>query len=360
MASESTATAPTVVETEGGPVTLCELAALKNELARLEAETRTVQDTHDSLASLAHTKLVDCGRSVFAAYRNGGAPPALKPLIDEAAPLANEAEAEGAEIQALHDAPHHGLRGVVAKVADGHHQRVLGSQLASTSSRLEPILIELARQTMDFPNPDSAAIHAQADAAQTEAAQAAAQLSSLAVAAAAARDEIGRRDEAVENLGFDAPYTAAYFATYGPPNVQSPLVPKRGEQAALSVEATLARQRTRTQYVGGSSGFSFPIGHTGIRYRVGSYHGHPIAQQYLAHVDTGRLVVTNQRVAFVGATKSTAVPLEKVLHVECYQDAIAIFREGRENADFYLVAQPQYVLFIVNWLLPREAPAPPQ
>jgi hypothetical protein len=130
---------------------------------------------------------------------------------------------------------------------------------------------------------------------------------------------------------------------------------KKGEQACLSVAATLARQQTRRQWVGGSQGFSFPIGHTGIRYRVGSFSGHPIEQQSLGRLDTGTLVVTNRRLAFIGSTKSTSVVFAKLLHVECYSDALAIFQEGREKPDFFYVAQPNYVLFFINWFVNQAA-----
>ena len=126
---------------------------------------------------------------------------------------------------------------------------------------------------------------------------------------------------------------------------------KRGERACWVAPATLARNQTRTQWVGGSQGVSFPILHTGIRYRVGSYHGHPIQQQFLGKLDSGTLVVTNQRIAFIGAAKSTSIPFAKLLHVECYSDAVAIFLEGRENPDFYLTAQPRYAIFMINWFL---------
>src|SRR4029077_3755622 len=114
----------------------------------------------------------------------------------------------------------------------------------------------------------------------------------------------------------------------GPVHVESPLILKKAEQAAVSVAASLARQQTRRQWVGGSQGFSFPIGHTGIRYRVGSFRGHPVEQQSLTRLDSGTLVVTNQRLAFIGSTKSTSVPFAKLLHVECYSDALAVFLEG--------------------------------
>jgi hypothetical protein len=133
------------------------------------------------------------------------------------------------------------------------------------------------------------------------------------------------------------------------------LILKRGERAAVVASATLARQQTQRQWVGASQGFSFPIGHTGIRYRVGSFHGHPIEQQSIVKVDTGTLVVTNQRIAFIGHGKSTSVLLTKLLHIQVYSDAVAVFQEGREKPNFYLTARPKYVVFMVNWFLNQIA-----
>jgi hypothetical protein len=124
---------------------------------------------------------------------------------------------------------------------------------------------------------------------------------------------------------------------------------KRGELALASIAARLARNQTKTHWAGSSQGFSFPIGHTGIRYRVGSYHGHPVQQQSLVTLDSGALVITNQRIAFIGRSKSTSIALAKLIHVQCYSDALAVFQEGRENPDFYLVANPTYALFMINW-----------
>jgi len=83
---------------------------------------------------------------------------------------------------------------------------------------------------------------------------------------------------------------------------------------------------TRPHYVGGSSGFSFPILHTGIRYRVGSFRGEPVHQKALKKLGAGTFVVTNQRAAHVGRTKATGVALAKVMHVEVYKDGLSIAR----------------------------------
>jgi hypothetical protein len=163
--------------------------------------------------------------------------------------------------------------------------------------------------------------------------------------------EITLRAASQKQMGFDALYTAAYLATYGPPAIESPLELKRGEHAYLSVPATLSRNQTRTHFVGGSQGFSFPIGHTGIRYRVGSFHGQPVSQQVLTKIDQGSVVITSQRIAFVGRLKSVVVQLDKVVHIEVYSDALAVFHENRENPEFFLVQAPRQVVFYINWAL---------
>lgn len=148
-------------------------------------------------------------------------------------------------------------------------------------------------------------------------------------------DEIRRRQAAMKVMGFDSLYTAAWLEAHGPSPVESPLVLKPKEQAYVSVAAVLARLTTRTRYAGGSQGFSFPIGHTGIRYRVGSFNGHPVQSSSITDIDEGTIVLTNMRLAFIGKVKSVITQLSKVVHVESYNDALAVFQEGRESPNFY-------------------------
>ena len=116
----------------------------------------------------------------------------------------------------------------------------------------------------------------------------------------------------------------------------------------------LSRLATRTRYVGGSHGVSFPIGHTGIRYRVGSFSGRPVQSTSVTDIDDGTLVLTNLRIAFIGKAKSVVTQLAKIVHVESYTDALAVFQEGRENPNFYKLGSPQYFLLYLNWLLDHQ------
>ncbi len=250
---------------------------------------------------------------------------------------------------------HGGISGLAYKVGSWNETRRLSNERADLDSLLHILFAQIGRLNPQAPLEEISPVRDQAAAAESQAVDLEQSAVSQSMAAAAADDEVKRRTEAENELGFDAPYLAAYLKTNGPPYVESPLILKRGERSCWVAPATLARNQTRTQWVGGSQGVSFPIGHTGIRYRVGSYHGHPIQQQFLGKLDSGTLVISNQRIAFIGAAKSTSIPFGKLLHIECYSDAVAVFLEGRENPDFYLVAQPRYATFMINWFLNQAA-----
>ena len=349
-----TATVP-VIDTEGGPVTMLTLADLRARLSILQQQTSDKSGQAQSMRSLADDRWGQLGTLLLASVARWSPPPPLADLLHEAVALRQTLDADDTELNEIHGHERKGLSSVFGSIGDWNKGRGIEAERAGLQSQLNPILVQIGRQASATDLPEVETVRAQAVAAQSEADELNSAASASENAVKAVTDEVKRRADSERELGFDAPYLVAYLKTYGPSLVESPLILKRGEQAYLAVSATLARQQTRRQWVGGSQGFSFPIGHTGIRYRVGSFHGHPIEQQSLVKLDAGTLVVTNQRIAFIGKVKSTSTAIVKLLHVECYSDAVAVFQEGRENPDFYLTAQPKYALFMINWFLNQAA-----
>jgi hypothetical protein len=342
---------PRVVETEGGPVTLLELSALRARVQVLESSRdKAVQDAV-SLRALAEDMRVRVGRALMAKPDQWSPNPKGAELLQRAISLSGKVVADDSELESLLAAQHGGIGGLAGKLGTWNERRKLSNERSNLEAQLHPLLSQIAQQSPQANLPEIDSIRGQAVSADAQAQVREQDAASLSTAALFSNEELKRRSDAEREMGFDAPYLGAYLKTYGPQEMQSPLILKRGERASTVVTATFARQQTRRQWVGSSQGFSFPIGHTGIRYRVGSFHGHPIEQQSLTHLDAGRLVVTNQRIAFIGQSKSTSIPFSKLLHVECYSNAVAVFLEGRENPDFYLMSQPKYVLFMINWFL---------
>jgi len=69
-------------------------------------------------------------------------------------------------------------------------------------------------------------------------------------------------------------------------------------------------------YQGASSGFSVPVGHTGVRYRVGATRGHYVQGSPVATaIDRGPVVVTSARVVFLGAHQTRECDFAKLIGV---------------------------------------------
>lgn len=279
----------------------------------------------------------------------------LATLIDQAAAEWRQVYEDDRKVAELEGRPHRGLAGLFRHLADEMEKHRLRGERERLSWDLRRRLSQIAQQAPAVTVPEADSLRAQISALQERIGERLWAAEALRDRAATLEEEAERRQRSVAKLGFDAPYTAARFQTQGPPSVESPVVLHPGEVARATLAATLARQRTRTTYVGGSSGFSVPIGHTGIRYRVGSFRGHAVQTQYLDELGEGTLVLTNQRLVFLGHAVSVTLPLRKIVHVEQYRDGLSIFSESHQNPDFYLCRQPDYFLFCLNWVLAHEA-----
>lgn len=342
---------PTITMPDVGTVTLATLDQVRTLRDQSAAEAQNLTNRASDLLRQGEQRFADAGAIIVPRESEANLAADLKSQADRAGQLVETIKSLDKTIVEIAHRPHAGLRGALDRVGDWNAAKKLHAERDKASGELRQLLIAIGRSAAGSPIADAARAASDALDLERAAGEATTAASAKSSEAAAYSGEISRREASEKEMGFDALYTAAYLSKYGPPATSSPLELKRGEHALLAMPATLARNQTRTRYVGGSRGFSFPIGHTGIRYRVGSFHGQPISQQVMAQVDRGSVVVTDQRIAFVGASKSVVVPLPKVVHVEVYNDGLAVFHEGRENADYIMCKAPKQVLFYVNWAL---------
>jgi hypothetical protein len=123
------------------------------------------------------------------------------------------------------------------------------------------------------------------------------------------------------------------------PEVRSPhVIAKAGEMVHLEVPATLMKEVALREYQGGYSGFSFPIGKTGIRYKVGGARGHSVqVGTRLQVADSGLLAVTNRRAVYTGSRKTVDMPYPKLVSVTVYSDAIVFHLSNRVNAPIFSI-----------------------
>jgi hypothetical protein len=123
------------------------------------------------------------------------------------------------------------------------------------------------------------------------------------------------------------------------PDVAADIMTHKGETVLFATTANLSEDRTTTKYVGGSSGFSVPLGH-GFLYRVGSYRGQAIRAEHLTHIDQGNLIITTQRIIFTGRKSTVTIPVAKVLQTIVYKNGVDIRSENRTKREVFLCPQP--------------------
>jgi len=76
----------------------------------------------------------------------------------------------------------------------------------------------------------------------------------------------------------------------------------------------------------------------GHGFRVGQSTGESHGE--LRTIDSGNLLLTNQRLVFNGNFKHIEYPLSKILHLEEYKDAIEVALKGRQRVQTYVVDEP--------------------
>ncbi len=97
-------------------------------------------------------------------------------------------------------------------------------------------------------------------------------------------------------------------------------------------------------YEGGSHGVSLRL-MKGVSYRVGSHRGHLRKEEQLVETSRGYLVLTNKRVILnpYQGKKAVNISLSKILTYNCYDNALEIYKDGREKGFFFSITSSGHV-----------------
>ena len=116
---------------------------------------------------------------------------------------------------------------------------------------------------------------------------------------------------------------------------QSQLVLKPSERELLVLPRTeLLEPRAVRIRQNRSSGPSFRIAR-GFYYRTSASHSQSQSFEKIQEVDQGTLVITTERVAFIGLLKTITVELNKIVAVDVYNDAIGLHLAGKVNTECF-------------------------
>jgi len=99
--------------------------------------------------------------------------------------------------------------------------------------------------------------------------------------------------------------------------------------------------KTRRQYVGGSSGVSIRVA-KGVYFRTGGFKGHPVETTERVHMGTGIMAVTNKHIYFTSPQKTFRVRLDKIVSFMPFSDGVGIQRDTA-------TAKPQFFITGDGW-----------
>lgn len=124
--------------------------------------------------------------------------------------------------------------------------------------------------------------------------------------------------------------------------VYGEMILKKNELCHYSAGSNLIEERSKTRYVGGSQGVSVRIA-KGLYYRVGQFKGERVVDTFKQVTDSGTLFITNQRVCFVGRTKSITYPINKIISFNIYSDAVQIIKENDSKPKYFSINSTDYL-----------------
>ncbi|MFN2464343.1 MAG: hypothetical protein ABR573_10640 [Candidatus Dormibacteria bacterium] len=320
-----------------------EIPEVRAESERLAAEAREQRDRAAALHVDATSSLAEVGRSLLALEAEWlfGNPSARPPFRAARKAIARVEELDGVVrsspgskfgIFRRRQKPIPGVQPErQAREADSR------SALATLGRRFGgalPTLVEAHAQAMQME------VRSRSDGA------AAAKLQRASDTLAA---EASVREQAVAELGFDAPLLAARLHRSGAGNVPSPLELRPGEVAYAAAKAELAREKTFAAAAPSGSRPELRAEITGIPFLLGTRRSAP-ARDTLSILGPGTFVVTDQRLGFVGPLKSFSFPLGELARVEYFPTGLSLLRADRANADVVITAEATRLLFYINWV----------
>ena len=117
---------------------------------------------------------------------------------------------------------------------------------------------------------------------------------------------------------------------------------QKGEEIVWAFEdCSYLEDKTRREYVGGSSGVSMRV-MKGVYYHVGAFKGHTVEHTDRTLIDTGWVVVTTKNIYFSGSHKSLRLPYGKILSFLPFDNGIGILRDAT-------TAKPQIFITGDGW-----------
>jgi hypothetical protein len=99
-------------------------------------------------------------------------------------------------------------------------------------------------------------------------------------------------------------------------------------------DTTLLEPRAVRVWHGNYGGTSIRVA-KGLSFGVGQSRGVSESHDEMRSVDVGTLLLTNERLVFIGSQRTSSIALEKVIDIEALSDGPVVHREGKGKIEAY-------------------------
>jgi hypothetical protein len=139
------------------------------------------------------------------------------------------------------------------------------------------------------------------------------------------------------------------------PTIQTSIFLDKDEKAFLEEETKLNETRAIRKHSGGMGGIGFRVV-KGVYVGGGRRSGTSESHQEWRMIDSGNLIITNQRMIFRGGKENRAVPLKKILSVSISIDAIEVAVESKSKSMVFPVQNGYIWGAVINILRQVDDP----
>jgi len=116
------------------------------------------------------------------------------------------------------------------------------------------------------------------------------------------------------------------------------ILDRNEEVLGVFPKIVLREPRAVRAYRGSYTGQSIRVA-KGVSFRIGGYRGSSESHDELRSIDQGTLVLTSQRLIFIGAKRTSSVPLEKIVDIEGYDEGLRLHRQGKEKVEHFQISR---------------------
>ncbi len=128
-----------------------------------------------------------------------------------------------------------------------------------------------------------------------------------------------------------------------------PIMLREAEFATLMAQSQLMEERAVRRG-----------GYGGIRIARGVWIGGSQSESHgeLRTIDSGLLILTNQRLVFIGAMRTSEIPLKKIINVTQGEDALLVNTTARQKAQLFTLPNPHIWAWIIRTLTESPTSSP--